>query len=528
MKTLRGVGALALLAGCTLGGLAARAQAPAVTAPSKMYTNKQQFRLPFNLDDRERARLRDIQLFVRYNGDSWTCKETAPPAQKAFTYRAAQDGEYWFSIVTVDRTGKATPVDVAKEPPALIVVVDTQQPEVQFSTVSHAGVDCLRCEVHDANPDPSRVKLEYQTPDHTWRPVESVPGCPDLFRFPDKGSWTGQLRATATDRAENVGTREITWSTPAPVVEPVVATPGRVDTHSDKTVASVGPDLLPPPVRTSAMPVAGQSLPMATPLPPFPSQPLPSQPIQQVVSRDPVPTNPQPVIVNNHDAAPSREQGLANRQLLNSTHVVLNYRIDQVGPSGVSKVEVWMTADEGKTWQRLCEDPDRRSPAEFDLPREGLYGVSVVVTNGNSISDPPPSAGTVPDWWIEVDTTRPTAQLQSVRPGMGEDAGSLLITWAASDKNLGTEPVDLYYATSREGPWMAIQRGVRNDGTYRWVAPHDGVGRYYIRMDVTDRAGNLTRCETADAVVLDLTHPKARVLGASVSGLAPLTPPSGN
>src|SRR5438270_12986841 len=116
MKTLRRVGALALLAGLALGGLTARAQAPAGMAPGKMYTNKQQFRLPFNLDDGERQRLREIQLFVRYNGDAWTCKETADPSKKAFTFRAAQDGEYWFSIVTVDRSGRPTPADVAKEP----------------------------------------------------------------------------------------------------------------------------------------------------------------------------------------------------------------------------------------------------------------------------------------------------------------------------------------------------------------------------------------------------------------------------
>jgi hypothetical protein len=386
--------------------------------------------------------------------------------------------------------------------------------------VPHAGGECLRCEVHDANPDPSRVKLEYQTTEFAWRPLESVPGSPDLFRFPDKGSWTGQLRASATDRADNACTREITWNNPAPAAETAANGPAHGDSHSDKTAASGGPDLLPPPVRTSAMPTP----PPAGP--PMPSQPAP---IQQVVSRDPVPTNAQPVVVNSHDAnPPSKEQGLANRQFLNSTHVVLDYRIDQVGPSGVSKVEVWMTADEGKTWQRLCEDPHHHSPVEFDLPREGLYGISIVATNGNSISDPPPSAGSVPDWWIEVDTTRPMAQLQSIKPGAGEDAGSLFITWAASDKNLPPEPIDLYYATTREGPWMAIARGLKNDGTYRWVAPRDGVGRYYLRMDVTDRAGNLARCETPDMVVLDLTHPKAKILGASVNGLRPLTPPSGN
>src|SRR5262249_47323846 len=33
-----------------------------------------------------------------------------------------------------------------------------------------------------------------------------------------------------------------------------------------------------------------------------------------------------------------------------------------------------------------------------------------------------------------------------------------------------------------------------------------------VRMDVTDRAGNLTRCEAAQPVLVDLVKPKAKVL----------------
>ena len=42
-------------------------------------------------------------------------------------------------------------------------------------------------------------------------------------------------------------------------------------------------------------------------------------------------------------------------------------------------------------------------------------------------------------------------------------------------------------------------------------------------MDVTDRAGNLTRCEAPQPVLVDLVKPKAKVLTitASNSRLAP-------
>src|SRR5207237_7591450 len=128
----------------------------------------------------------------------------------------------------------------------------------------------------------------------------------------------------------------------------------------------------------------------------------------------------------------------ANHQILGSSHVILDYQIDQVGPSGVGRVEVWMTSDGGKSWKCLCEDKDRVSPAEFDLSGEGLFGLTVVVTNGNGMGDPPPGRGDQPDYWIEVDTTKPKAQLLSARPVQGDPSGALHITWQASDKNLGT------------------------------------------------------------------------------------------
>jgi hypothetical protein len=209
------------------------------------------------------------------------------------------------------------------------------------------------------------------------------------------------------------------------------------------------------------------------------------------------------------------------RQLVNDTHVNLEYQIEKQGPSGVSKVEVWMTRDEGMNWQRLCEDSNRRNPIEFDLPGEGVYGICLVMTNGTGFGGTPPAKGDVPDYWVEVDTTKPVAQLSSVRPGMGEDAGTLLISWHATDKNLGDIPIDLYYANHQDGPWLPIARGARNDGAFRWMLPREAGQEIFIRMDVTDRAGNLVRCETPQAIFVDMTRPKARVVGIKAGAVRP-------
>jgi hypothetical protein len=117
-----------------------------------------------------------------------------------------------------------------------------------------------------------------------------------------------------------------------------------------------------------------------------------------------------------------------------------------------------------------------------------------------------------------VDTTKPTAQLLGVRPGSGPEAGSFLISWTAADKNLKAEPIDLAYATRPEGPWLPIAKGLHNDGSHRWAGPAGAEGEVYVRMEVTDQAGNATSCTTSQPVVLDRSRPKAHVVGVFPGG----------
>jgi hypothetical protein len=449
-------------------------QAPSPTGVRKIYTNRTAFKLPLQVEERERGRLQEVQLYVK-NGPSapWTLKETVTPSQKEFIFRAPQDGEYWFTVATVDKSGKMNPPDIAQEGPGLIVVVDKQPPEVDVHPAAGAsGAGVLQCEVRDANPDATKTKLEYQSVDQTWQALEPVPDQPGFFRVPDASVLQGVIRATATDRAGNTTTRDIrlqSAATPAPA--PAVVDPS----------------------------------PMLTPVP---------SPLQK--------PNPAPAAVESRSdkvASPATSHAANSmRQLLNNTHVSLKYQIEQQGPSGVGKVEVWMTRDDGQTWQRLCEDTKRKSPVEIDLPGEGSYGLSLVVTNGHGQGGDAPAKGDTPDWRLEVDTTKPAAQLLSVRPGTGADMGTILISWTASDKNLKPEPIDLYYATSAEGPWQPIAKGLKNDGNYRWSGPRDAGGEFFVRMEVLDLAGNSTLCAAPQPVALDRSRPKAHVVGVVAGG----------
>jgi hypothetical protein len=448
---------LAMASAMAIGGTVGYGQAPSAPAPRKIYTNRTAFKLPLQVEERERDRLQEVQLYVKNGpGGAWALKESVAPSQKEFIFRAPQEGEYWFTVATMDKSGKMNPPDIAQEAPGLIVVVDKQPPEVNVHPLAGGtGPAMLQCEVKDANPDPAKTKVEFQGADQNWQALEAVPDQPGLFKVPDPAILRGVIRATAVDRAGNATTREIQLQTAAAsaIVEPSPI-PSTVESRSEKITAGT-------------------------------------------------------------THAPS-----SSRQVLNNTHVSLKYQIEQQGPSGIGKIEVWMTRDEGQTWQRLCEDSKKKSPVEIDLPGEGLYGLSLVVTNGNGNGGEAPAKGDAPDWRLEVDTTKPVGQVLAVRPGTGNDLGNFIITWTASDKNLKTDPIDLYYATKAEGPWLPIVKGLKNDGNYRWPGPHDGSGEVFVRMEVSDMAGNCAVCPAPQPVVIDRSKPKAHVVGVMAGSMS--------
>ncbi len=479
--------AVLLLSSMTLIGTAVRAQAPPAAA-KKVYTRKMEFHLPIQIDSKDRDTLSKIQLWVK-DGPSgiWTMKNSVDAMESKFTYHVDHDGEYWFSVVTVDKSGVSRPGDVSKETPGLMVVVDTQPPTCDVHAVTLSdGSAAVKCSVSDANPDPASLKVEYRGDSSVWQILQPMNDSPGLYRVPEN-SPHGTVRVTATDLARNSSTREVNPWSGRPVSGPAlvtVSTTPLLESQSDKRAVP-----LPMPTgQPSITPVAAQTV--------EPTAPVHSQ--------------------------PTVKHG-RSMQLINSIHASLDYQIDEAGPSGIGRVEVWLTRDEGQTWTKLCEDPDRRSPVDIDLPGDGLYGVSLVVSNGNGVAGAPPVRGDRPSWWIEVDTTKPDAKLLDIHAS-SEDPSVFQITWEASDKNMKQDPIDLYYCTQRGGLWVPIARSLPNSGHYNWSVPRNAGTEFYIRMDVSDRAGNVAHCDAKQPVYLDLSHPKAHVLGISTGA----RPYSGN
>jgi hypothetical protein len=212
-------------------------------------------------------------------------------------------------------------------------------------------------------------------------------------------------------------------------------------------------------------------------------------------------------------------------RLVNSKRIGLNYEIKDKGPSGVSVVELWYTQDAGgRNWQKYREETgDVHPPFMVDVNGEGLYGFTLVVRSGVGLGERPPQVGDQPQVWVEVDLTKPIVRLGSVEVGRGHDAGRLAITWTATDKNLGRQPISLSYAEQAAGPWTPIAANIENTGRYIWQMPTGVPYRFFVRVEATDGAGNSSTADTQTPVIVDLAQPKGVILNVQ-----PVTGNSGN
>lgn len=483
----------------------ATAQTPAGQEIRKVYTNRATITLPVRIDERECKYVRELQFFVRPGPEApWVLKESAPASQREFVFQAPQDGEYWFSVVTVDHKGIKNPADLTREAPGLVVVVDTVPPVPQVRTLRMPSGDMFfYCEVDDTHPDPSKTKMEYQSAAKTWMPLEPFQQQPGFYRVPDPTVIFSTVRVSAADRAGNIATREVKLSTTAeaaaprqpavekkPEVTSVTSAASADAVTQESTTAAPVKEIertVTPVVHEVKSPALVDSSPTSLP----PAIRRQAEPITPTAATAGAPTKPAV-------------------QLVNDKHVFMEYLLDR---GGAGKVEVWASRDDGRTWQHIADDADLRSPVEFDLPGEGVYSLRLVVTDGSD--GKAPAAGETPDWCVEVDCTKPAAQLLAVVPSK-EETGVYLVSWNAFDKNMKPDGIDLYYALNSVGPWQPIARKLRNDGGYRWTLGAEAPRSLFIRLEVTDQAGNMTRCEQRLQTPADAL-PRARVTGLTTA-----------
>jgi hypothetical protein len=220
-------------------------------------------------------------------------------------------------------------------------------------------------------------------------------------------------------------------------------------------------------------------------------------------------------------------------QFVNNHQVVLEYELKRVGPSGVGGIELWLTKDDGETWELFANDEElptqpiqMRQKRKFDFRDEqnkpvpdGVYGMILVVKNRAGLGKKP-RPGDVPEMRLEIDTKHPDAQLYQPIPDP-QHPDQVLLKWAADDKNLAPQPITLEYAEKRDGPWLPIQSDIGNTGQFSWKVPPSTPVQVYLRLRVRDKAGNEGVAVTGQPQYVDLTEPEGALIGVQSQSKRP-------
>ena len=459
----------------------------------------------------------EVQLHMSANqGQAWELASRVKPEKAGFLFRAPHDGEYWYSIRTVDQQGIARPDGPLQ--PQLKVIVDTIAPRLDLSVKrGEAGEIVAHWQAVDPNLKPGSFKLEYQSNSTgPWERV-AVGASPSAMRHTQTGEATWWPRDTSGSILVRA---EIADTAGNPAVSQ--ATVKLSDVSNDAVARGAGRD---------AAGIERTGPQDSTRWQPDPSPWGPSNRSSDPDNRDGgdngrsggqrVPAQSVAQSFRARGAGQSGDfsgpPGSERPRMVNSRSFELEYEIESVGPSGIGKVELWGTRDGGRTWSIFGVDTDNRSPLPISVDGEGVYGFRIVVSSGSGFGGHPPAEGDTPEIWIGVDLTRPAGRITGA--DVSPDGSELTIRWEASDEVPDPRPISLAFSSGAHGPWTPIASGLENTGSYHWRLDNRVPDRIYLRIEIRDEAGNVGTYETADPVSLDRHRPEGHIRG--VRSVAP-------
>jgi hypothetical protein len=196
----------------------------------------------------------------------------------------------------------------------------------------------------------------------------------------------------------------------------------------------------------------------------------------------------------------------------------IGYQLDDVGPSGVATVDLYITEDGGRKWYHYGSDADRTSPFDVVVPGDGEYGFTIRAQSGVGVAVDPPQPGDLPDIRIVVDQSPPVAQLLPLRQGQGSAHNQVLIEWTVADNWLHDQPVALSYSEGPNGPWRPIIDWSESTGRYVWTITEPVRRQIYVRLEARDAAGNIVEARSDHPVMVDLARPTARIVDVEADG----------
>jgi hypothetical protein len=390
----------------------------------------------------------------------------------------------------------------------------------------------------DTNIDPSTLKLEYYQPgNESWESVDVSP------RVSGQTTWSvtqaGQIaaRGTIADTAGNFGRGESKVQIAATGIAPPPKSNRRVpiagieasnenselaiEDHESTVVPNTRPDALrDSQASNNRFPIRQRQLPghenpsVVTPFGVSSAKSIAVPSVLKNSTGTPVIAADRWPVISESVARQTEQiyQMPLRHRLVNTRRFQVGYQINDIGPSGIGRIELFITQDNGRNWSKYGDDPDQRSPFDVEVLQDGEYGFAIRVRSGVGIANHPPLPDEPPAIIVSVDQMPPRLEVLPVQQGQGANVNRLQIRWRIQDEHPAEKPVSLYYAAGRNGPWETISDWTEDDGRFEWTVDAGVPSKFFLRVLARDSAGNVNKMESVTPVVVDLSHPSARIV----------------
>jgi hypothetical protein len=436
------------------------------------------------------------------------------------------------------------------------VIIDTVTPALKIVSAERVGDEVqVSWESQDPQADAASLQLDYRATDQglgaSWQRVQVPALLAGQTRFRPLGAGPITVRLQLNDSSGTPATavRDLPAAPaaapppapdpaplptpPAPVLPPTIQqansiTPPPPAPLGQGPTAPAGPAVpapaadVPPPVPSAPAPPAPAVVPPAAPnLTDTPNGPAPLPAMRPGAESAPrLPTAAGAMPEYGGPAGPAGRTTLPEVQHVRDRQVAIEFEVERKGPSGVKRVQVFATQDDGRTWVPYWETNQTASPLSLPLPEEeGLYGFRLVLYSGADQSVGPPRIGDLPDVRLQVDRVPPKVSLYppTIAPGQ---PNALVLHYSASDPHLDPGSVRLFWSLQPNGGWQPISVSTPRPSSIdprlkecTWSLPPELPDRVYLRLTACDLAGNEGEFITRDPVTVDLHKPTVRVTG---------------
>ena len=525
--------------------------------PEVVRTKHRTFSIPFRLptpQDADAAPQRVVMSVSKDLGGTWEAAGEVAPSAGTFTYQAGADGEYWFRLRAVDRKGRAR----GGEGPDMRVLVDAAGPRLAARVWKGADGEILcRYAAIDDSIRMESLKLEYRTVDaQGWKTVAAegvLSRESPAHLVGEEIWWAGEkvesltVRIAVSDSAGNQTTRQFTMESTDPHVDQAALAQelGAPSLPTQAVQEAVVSQPVTQPVAQAsrstdgARPVGGWTAETAAawsaeqPRIPVAASGSAGEHQSVLVSRtggtsaaSSDPTGGRSLLASTTAGIPGQipnqpsgsPQPLEYRgrplQLSRTRRFAWDYEMPAERPNATRlRVELWSTRDGGLSWQKAAVDDDAVSPINVVLPAAGLYGFRLEIVPDVPDTGTGPRPGDVAESWIGIDEDAPLVEFLGAARISQSDSTGIVIRYTSRDQLPASKTARLLFSPNAEGPWATIATALDNQGEYRWQPDRATPARVYLRIEVTDAAGNVGAVTSPEAVTVSTTRVVGRLGG---------------